>query len=164
MTSHSKDKCYCIHGFPSWHKLFGKSKPKPRHTLSNSGSVKHMSAAQVSSGIEMSDKSSIEVGGVQVQPTVTPSSGTESISLSDSQCKQLIQLLQQSMNTSSPSSSGAVDMQQNSWYSQFAGIILHFANNVYPALTYSADTWIVDTGATDHITPFVHLLHNVAFF
>lgn len=23
MTGHAKDKCYCIHGFPSWHKLYG---------------------------------------------------------------------------------------------------------------------------------------------
>ncbi|XP_074352914.1 uncharacterized protein LOC141692072 [Apium graveolens] len=30
MTGHLRDKCYCIHGYPSWHKLFGKPKPKPK--------------------------------------------------------------------------------------------------------------------------------------
>lgn len=164
MTGHTKDKCYCIHGFPSWHKLFGKPKPNPRHTLSNTGDVKHMSAAQVTSGIDMNADSSTSVVGSMQHSTSTSNAGTESMSLSKSQCKQIIQLLQQSLSTNSSNSSASADVQPNSWYTQFAGTSLHLANNVYPAQTYTADTWIVDTGATDHITPFGHLLHNVTVF
>lgn len=28
-TGHTKDTCFCIHGYPEWHKMFGKPKPKP---------------------------------------------------------------------------------------------------------------------------------------
>ncbi|KAL8113535.1 hypothetical protein AgCh_020748 [Apium graveolens] len=41
-NGHTKDKCYCIHGFSPWHKLYGKPKPKPRF---NSGTVKPPLAA-----------------------------------------------------------------------------------------------------------------------
>lgn len=34
MTGHSKDKCFCIHGYPEWHKLYGKPKPKPQNVNS----------------------------------------------------------------------------------------------------------------------------------
>ncbi|KAL8113534.1 hypothetical protein AgCh_020747 [Apium graveolens] len=44
-NGHTKDKCYCIHGFPPWHKLYGKPKPKPRF---NSGTMKPpLAAAQL---------------------------------------------------------------------------------------------------------------------
>lgn len=35
---------------------------------------------------------------------------------------------------------------------------------MYPDQSYSSDHWIVDTGATDHITLFPHLLQNVTEF
>lgn len=31
LTVHSKDKCFYVHGYPSWHRLFGKPKPKPKN-------------------------------------------------------------------------------------------------------------------------------------
>lgn len=27
---HNREKCFCIHGYPDWNKLFGKPKPKPQ--------------------------------------------------------------------------------------------------------------------------------------
>ncbi|XP_074352226.1 uncharacterized protein LOC141691382 [Apium graveolens] len=30
MHGHTKDKCFCVVGYPSWRRLFGKPKPKPR--------------------------------------------------------------------------------------------------------------------------------------
>lgn len=30
MSGHLKNKCYCIHGYPSWHKLYGKPKRKSK--------------------------------------------------------------------------------------------------------------------------------------
>lgn len=31
LPGHSKDKCFCIYGYPEWHKLYGKPKPNPRN-------------------------------------------------------------------------------------------------------------------------------------
>lgn len=30
LTRNSKEKCFCLVGYPPWHKLYGKPKPKPR--------------------------------------------------------------------------------------------------------------------------------------
>lgn len=39
-----KDKCYCIHGYLSWHKLFGKPKPKPKFMTSRNSVVANVSS------------------------------------------------------------------------------------------------------------------------
>lgn len=46
MTGHIKDKCFCLHGYPNWHRIFGKPKPKPRLNLSNAG-TRPVTTAQV---------------------------------------------------------------------------------------------------------------------
>lgn len=33
LASHTRDVCFCLHGYPSWHRLFGNPKPKPRGTI-----------------------------------------------------------------------------------------------------------------------------------
>lgn len=38
MSGHLRANCFCIHGYPSWHRLFGKPKPKPK-LLHQKGSV-----------------------------------------------------------------------------------------------------------------------------
>lgn len=161
MTGHTKEKCYCIHGYPSWHKLFGKPKPKPRFASANA-TVKYSSAAHVTSS------------ELPTIPTVKGTDGgsidSEPMSLSDGQCKQLIMLLQKSMSSTAPIATTVdSEFQSTSWYpplnsSQFAGTILHVANNVDSDLHYTTDQWIVDTGASDHITPYAHLLQDVKPF
>lgn len=44
-NGHSRDKCFCLHGYPDWHRLYGKPKPKPRKLTSSTTSP---GAAQVS--------------------------------------------------------------------------------------------------------------------
>lgn len=39
MPGHMKDRCYCIHGYPTWHKLFGKPKTKPKFLASRNSVV-----------------------------------------------------------------------------------------------------------------------------
>lgn len=34
MQGHFKDKCFCVVGYPSWNRLFGKPKPKPKFSNS----------------------------------------------------------------------------------------------------------------------------------
>lgn len=99
MTGHLKDKCYFIHGYPSWHKLFGKPKPKPR--LSNPKSSVMASVVQPTIPSQWSETNNDPVGlGGQAQLF-----SKEELNLSDGQYKQLIQLLQKSMLNSSGGSS-----------------------------------------------------------
>lgn len=72
-------------------------------------------------------------------------------------------------SSSSAHSISLSELPSTSWFpsmnsTQFAGTAIHFANTVYPELHYTSDHWIVDTGATDHITPFAHLLSDVTKF
>ena len=39
MQGHVKDKCFCLHGYPPWHKLHGKPKPKPKHLAASSSTT-----------------------------------------------------------------------------------------------------------------------------
>ena len=36
LTGHTRDKCFCLHGYPDWHRLYGKPKPQPRIHKGNS--------------------------------------------------------------------------------------------------------------------------------
>lgn len=44
---------------------------------------------------------------------------------------------------------------------QFAGIFQHISNNVLSVDKTQQDQWILDPGATDHITSYLYLLTNV---
>ena len=158
LTGHTRHKCFCVHGYPAWHKLFGKPKPKPRFPTF----AKPRFAAQISSvDSQVEHSAPSNVPGLHI---------SDNMSLSTGQCQQLIQLLQKTMSSTAASSSSSQESPStNSWYSsinstQFAGTITHFAINVYPHVNYAQDQWIVDTGATDHITPFPHLLTDLRPF
>lgn len=43
---------------------------------------------------------------------------------------------------------------------QFAGTYFHHCSNVHPSSTELSLTWIIDSGATDYITPYLYLLTN----
>lgn len=123
----------------------------------NVGSLKQIVAATMSKPEVEQDKQ------ISICDVLKSVHSSESITLSDDHCKQLIQLLQHSMN------SGGSIVQPNDWFStmhstQFTGNSLHLANNVFSHQSYNTDTWILDTGAMDHITLFGHLLHNVIHF
>ncbi|XP_074337191.1 uncharacterized protein LOC141674381 [Apium graveolens] len=38
-TGHSKDKCFALHGYPEWHRLYGQAKPKLRINASKKSSA-----------------------------------------------------------------------------------------------------------------------------
>lgn len=96
MPGHLKDNCYCIHGYPTWHKLFGKQKPKPKFLTTKGSVVANVTQSSANSGS----------GGDSVS-TGVPLSQSDGLTLSDEQCRQLIQMLQKTM--SEKSSSSAVD-------------------------------------------------------
>ncbi|XP_074340197.1 uncharacterized protein LOC141677941 [Apium graveolens] len=86
---HLKDKCFYLHGYPEWHKLYGKPKPKLKRPMNTD--VK--AVAQVSAK------------GTQGPPIdySANSSKDSNITLSEVQCQQIVKMLQDKMT---PSSSG----------------------------------------------------------
>lgn len=152
MTGHTKDKCFCLHGYPNWHRLFGKPKPKPRFNSTNMGK-RHVIAAHVST----------------VDKSVNTGSSLQSdnaLNLSDGQCKQLIEILQKSMQTTATNydstGSGWSPFSVNTMH--LAGNIYHFTSTIDYTLSLNQNPWIVYTGATDHITPYHSLLCDIVPF
>lgn len=133
----------------------GSQKPKPRFS-SFFGNAKHRSAANVTS----SDVSVVPT----ITDNVTSSTAPDSIVLSDGQCKQLIMFLQKSMTSSTDTESQAGNWYSSANISQFSVTILHLSNTVELDMLHSTDQWIVDKRATNHITPYPHLLHDVKYF
>ncbi|XP_074347404.1 uncharacterized protein LOC141686256 [Apium graveolens] len=147
MTGHSRDKCFCLHGYPEWHKMYGKPKPKPRKQ--NAGN-KSVVVAHVSLNEDKTDTSHKE-----------HNSNATLNAFSDTQCQQLAKMIQESIKQSqceTPGSSNA----------HMSGMI--FSSAVF-STTVSASTtdmsnplaaydWIIDSGATNHITFDYTVLSN----
>lgn len=163
MSGHLKDKCYCIHGYPSWHQLFGKPKPKPKLLTPRNSVVANV--IQTSTENSSSTNKTMSVG--------SQFSTSDGLNLSESQCKQLISMLQRNLiMTSQPSSTSQsehfVDSGTPAWMSsintvKFSGMTTHAVNQVHKLdKSVSQFKWIIDTDATDHITPFFHLLQDVS--
>lgn len=52
MSGHLKDKCYCIHGYPTWHMLYGKPKPKPKFLTAKGSVVANVTTNHTPSGTD----------------------------------------------------------------------------------------------------------------
>lgn len=123
MPGHLRDKCYCIHGFPAWHKMFGKPKPKPK-LLSPRGSV-------VASVVH--DSSNTVSAGLQ--------SSSDGLNLSEGQCRQLITMLQKNLTVTSPQiqSTQHSDAEATYWMTsanavRFSGMVCskqHSVNHIH---------------------------------
>ncbi|XP_074367025.1 uncharacterized protein LOC141707640 [Apium graveolens] len=100
MTGHVKDKCFCLHGYPVWHKMHGKPKPKPKHLTSRTTiAAQSQTQENASNGVSATE--------CDVQ-------NTAQFQFSEGQCKQL----QNSMRTTT-SQDGSPYSSVNS--TQFAG-------------------------------------------
>lgn len=163
MSGHLRDKCYCIHGYPAWHRLFGKPKPNPKYLTSSTNTVVAAVSQMPTDGLAGTDSVS---AGLHM-------SDHGSLNLSDSQCHKLIQLLQKNL-----SATQAVPVMPQASYTghghnwsssysvtnivQFSGTITHSVSQIHNVSTdHSQFKWIIDTGATNHITPHLHLLQDV---
>ncbi|XP_074336363.1 uncharacterized protein LOC141673513 [Apium graveolens] len=89
MTGHNKDKCFCGHGYPEWHRFNGKPKPKPKVQNNRNSSVKHSHAYNVISDVvhEGNDKNS------------------ESGAFTNAQCQQLMNMIHKSLKDLSSAAS-----------------------------------------------------------
>lgn len=145
MQGHSKEKCFCVVGYPSWHRLFGKPKPKPRFSAPQRTSAAHVAMTSSDSNITTGATGTTGVGSQD-------GSGINSHGLSDSQFNHLVQLLQNTMKSPSSDASPATWSSANT---------VHLAGTLFNSQS-SANTshWIVDSGATDHITTHLDMLIN----
>lgn len=53
-----KDNCFCLHGYPEWHKFHGKPKPKPRKQMNVN--TKFVTAAHVTTSEVRSSEQSLK--------------------------------------------------------------------------------------------------------
>lgn len=158
MSGHLKEKCYCIHGYPSWHRFFGKPKPKPKNVMPRNSVVANVTQVPADSVSDNTSTGMTLSAGVQC-PSLT---ATSAMNMSDSQCQQLIQMLQQSLTNSKSTSNAYINADWISNHSantvQMSGNI-HVVPKVHSVIHKSTQChWIIDTGATDHITPFLSFL------
>lgn len=134
--------------------MFGKPKPKPKGQQSKGQSQAHnVTRSKVSS-----KQSSINGTSSQSSNVISDSTS----GFYDSQCQQLMQMIQASfkeLNQSSNSATPTTWPAVNAAYS--AGMHEHFVGYLHSNTAPESQIWIIDSGATDHITPYVHLLSNV---
>lgn len=144
-SGHTRDKCFCLHGYPEWHKLHGKPKPKPRK-LSAPKSAAHVTGA--SPATSSAPRSSSDIA-------------TDGMVFSDAQCQQLSKMIQESikLNTNWPVPSAGTHMSGINSNISYSCFIV----DAHSVLTDTPDqhTWILDSGATNHITCYQHLLYDV---
>lgn len=158
MSGHLKEKCYCIHGYPSWHKFFGKPKPKPRFLTAKNSVVANVTQVSMPDSV-------MTTGGETVSAGLQMSQGNSlsGMNLIDSQCHQLIQMLQKSMTGGQAANTFAGDNSSSPWSTfHCANTVKHSVSQVY-SITKDLPQckWILDTGATDHITPFLSLMSDI---
>lgn len=125
---HTQDKCFFLHGYPDWHRLYGKPKPK----------LRTKKAAQVT---------------VKTTDTEIKGSGNSKDVFSEAQCEQIAKMIQNSMKSIS-GTTGSVSHLSGKIHS------VSLSHTAYSVQTSSNITWIIDSGATDHIVSNVNLFNN----
>ncbi|KAL8088765.1 hypothetical protein AgCh_038520 [Apium graveolens] len=152
-NGHTREKCFCLNGFPDWHKFYGKPKPVPRH-LRGKPQVNATSIDKSVANVHSADTSSVFQPGT---------SSDNSTIFSDSQYKQILQMIQASFKDLYSSGAPAVGWGASANTVHAAGMHQHFVGYTNCQNTNSM-MWIIDSGATDHITLFLHLLTDVQPF
>lgn len=143
---HTKERCFYLHGYPNWHTDFG-SKPDPAKMpkYKNKPVIKSVANTAAINPTTCANVTSIN-STANVDDLVTPT-------FTNSQYQQLLSLLN-STGLDSP----------ESHLSHMAGKLAFSHNSAFPGCLASLSTtlneWIIDTGATDHITYFFELLVN----
>ncbi|XP_074381462.1 uncharacterized protein LOC141723534 [Apium graveolens] len=89
MQGHSKDTCFCFHGYPQWHRLFGKPKPKPRNSQNKANNVPQ----NVSQNTE----------------SISPDATAKCTGLTDDQYQHLLRMVQATMKSYDTSTSSSVN-------------------------------------------------------
>ncbi|XP_074363351.1 uncharacterized protein LOC141703860 [Apium graveolens] len=147
MTGHFRDKCFCLHGYPEWHKMYGKPKPKPRKQ--NAGN-KSVVVAHVSLNEDKTDTSHKE-----------HNSNATLNAFSDTQCQQLAKMIQESIKQSQCQTPGSSNAHMSSMIFSSAVFSTTVSSNTTGMSNHlAAYDWIIDSGATNHITFDYTVLSN----
>ncbi|KAJ8433332.1 hypothetical protein Cgig2_023796 [Carnegiea gigantea] len=129
---HDKEKCWQLIGYPSWHP---RSKKFPQKKVNKEGS-KNQKFNKFKVGNEKRT-------AAQVESADSRSGG--SVTLTQQQIEQLLKLLPQQ-------SKQGEDSEED--YEDFAG------NAFCSCISSRTDAWILDTGATDHMSPVYKMFTN----
>lgn len=92
MSGHSKDKCFCIYGYPERHKLYGKPKPKPRLAAGSKKTAAHVQS-NAEKNVVSSDVSTPDMQG--------------NTGFTATQCDQIAMMIQNSIKAASTPASPA---------------------------------------------------------
>nr|XP_017225246.1 PREDICTED: uncharacterized protein LOC108201479 [Daucus carota subsp. sativus] len=139
-TNHTKDRCYHLIGFPPRNKQASGSNDKVVAQVMNS---QGNSQGNAPTGSESQEN------GSNQNPEVAINQST----LSTAQYQQLLQLLNQTSGTSGSSA----DLTQTGAWPHYCS----YMTSVCLINCHTSNDWIIDSGATDHITCFHHLLTDV---
>lgn len=154
-TGHTRDKCYKLNGYPHIHKhrLYKGTSPGNRNSRPVFNNYKSKTAAQVTSvGIpEVHSTSDVTL------PDRTSGMGDNSASfVTQAQYQHLLSLIQSNTSSGNP---GKSDVSSGMFNSAHLAGNISFTSTCLTSIT-TINEWIIDSGATDHITPFLHLLSN----
>lgn len=147
LSGHTREKCFALHGYPDWHRLYGQPKPKVKNKFA-ANAISQAKTTGTTSTSECSQNQKLSSSDVQ---NVTDN-------LTESQCQQLISMLQSKMQPTTYAP------WINSGVNQVSGTIFKTNSVVFASPVVVVDsakeTWILDSGATHHITPYLELVHN----
>lgn len=142
-SGHDREVCYALHGYPEWHKLYGQPKPKPRFNNNR----RSASAAQTTSQMPS-----------PAETTIPPTTQHSSDTLSESQMHQLIKMLQSKVQNPATAPWLSNNTNHVAGTSDYHTNSIIFASHVQR--NHPAHIWILDSGATHHITPYLHLVDS----
>ncbi|KAL8144971.1 hypothetical protein AgCh_003257 [Apium graveolens] len=132
---HTAERCWTLVGFPKWHSRYNPSEPnKPR--LPQQNSTPRWSKFNAP---KLAATTRVQL----------PDSGTSGLLFSQQQLEQLAQLMQQGPIKNSDSDEE---------------LDVHFSGMISGHLSNNSLDWIVDSGASNHMTPCLSLLSNTSSF
>lgn len=127
LTGHTRDKCFCLQGYPPWHKFYGKPKPKPKFARANNVTQGQTSFQGLSAKVEPTQN-----GGSNIDYNIKENCG-----LSTEQYKNLVHLLQTGMKNTGVTNT---DVAGENWSgSHFPSAnTVHFAGIIQPETSTSS--------------------------
>ncbi|CAL8165886.1 unnamed protein product [Prunus armeniaca] len=142
---HTRDTCYQLHGYPPSHPRYGQ-KPIPRRNHNNNHSSSRHNT-KTTGGSNHLSHASFTAHQVTAHAPILQDIQSAMPHLSDNQYQETMSVVAETSN-SSPSNSQAHTAPASS-----------FSQGLSP-ITSSHGPWIIDSGATDHITCSSHSLMN----
>ncbi|XP_074350686.1 uncharacterized protein LOC141690015 [Apium graveolens] len=150
MTGHTREKCFCLHGYPEWHRLRGQPKLKPR-VVNRYPAVSKKVVNVMASGFD--SNTNVESGSV----------------FTDAQCQQLTKMIQTSLQALTPWTTNNANVaavvsstmtDANAFTQGNFSCTVSSAHTLQTVNHQNFITWLLDSGATDHVTCHYHLLEN----